>query len=409
MASRARPHPPRPHPLTRASLVDRSNAGLARAWDRGWLPEPSLDPDQLWAIAGKSFGAKAASFERAGRHPDDVSDFRERLVRLTDSAKIEARLNPLGRTIAHGQLVRVLRRRLKFGKLWSERPELLDTDLAPPIVVIGHMRSGTTRGHRLLAADPRHSSTRFCDSWHPVPTWPDMRTFWGGLNLMIARRLNPWIDAIHPMASGRVEEELGWLAGALNHATYETQWQIPSYTAFSEQAEADAIYREFARVLRTDAAHRANATKPRVLKVPQFSEDLPSLLEQFPDARLVVATREDAAVVRSAVSLVANQMTIQSDAVELPWIEAECRRKLALRSERMEAFIARWQGPIAQLQFDALGADWEAEIARTYAALGLELTSDALAAMRREMQATEDCHHHAHAEQLAQFDRAPAE
>lgn len=407
MASRA--HPPRPHPLTRVGLIDRSNAGLRRAWDKGWLPEPTLDPDELWAAASKSFGDQAAEYERAGRDSHEVADFRDRLIRLTDSANREADLNPVGRAMAHGQLVRMLRHRLRFGKLWSERPELLETKLAAPIIVIGHMRSGTTRIHRLLAADPAHSSTRFCDSWHPVPSWPDMRTFWGGLSLAIARKINPWIDAIHPMASGRVEEELGWLAGTLNHATYETQWRIPSYTAFSESADSSAVYSEFARILRTDAAHRSNAAKPRVLKVPQFSEDLPTLLAQFPDARLVVASREDEAVVRSTVSLVANQMTIQSDSADLDWIEAEWRRKLALRSDRMRTTIAQWQGPIAHLHFDALGNDWESEIERTYAALEIPLSQSAKDCMHKEMAGTDASHHHVHADQMAGFAREPAE
>jgi len=211
------------------------------------------------------------------------------------------------------------------------------------------------------------------------------------------------------MASGRVDEELGWLAGALNHATYETQWHIPSFTEFSERADPEPIYKEFARVLRTDAAHRSNASKPRVLKVPQFSEDLPCLLKQFPDARLVVASREDEAVVRSAVSLVANQMTIQSDNVDIAWIETECRRKLALRSERMASFIGTWNGPIAHLHFDALGEDWEAEISRTYRDLDMVLSQEALTAMHREMASSAGSHHHSHAQQLEEFQKVAAE
>ncbi len=398
---------PRTSPLDRTRLVDRSSAFLGRAWSKGWLPEPAIEAGELWAIAAKSFGGNADAYERAGRSEEDVADFRFRLEKLTASVVAEADLNPLGRAMAHGQLVRVIKQRLQFGALWSAKPALTEIPLAPPIIIIGHMRSGTTRVHRLLAADPAHSSTRFCDSWHPVPSKLHARRLWGGLNLTIARRLNPWIDALHPMSSGRVEEELGWLACALNHSTYQTQWHIPSYSAWSEARDAGPVYREFARILRTDAAHRNIADRPRVMKVPQFSEDLPSLLAEFPDARLVVAQRDSEDVLRSAVSIVANQMAIQCDNCDLDWIEQEWQRKLDLRDARMKEALENWDGPVAHLQFAALGDDWEREIARTYQALGIELSGEALLAMQREMASNESGHHTAHADQMAAFDQAP--
>lgn len=381
---------------------------LGRAWDKGWLPIPTLDPAQLWEIAAKPLGDGAAEAEAGGREAADVADFRERLGALTMAVQGEAKLNPLGLAMAHGQLVRVIRNRLRFGALWNARPELLATELAPPIIIIGHMRSGTTRIHRLLAADPAHSHTRYCDAYHPVPSYSglgrfDLRRIKGAADLAMLGALNPWLQSIHPMASDRVEEELAWIAGALNHSIYESQWHIPGYSAFSEARDPAAVYREFARILYTDAAHRDIASRPRVMKVPAFAEDLATLLSLFPDARLVVAQRESEAVLRSAISLVANQMAIQSDACDLAWIEGEWRRKLALREERMENALKSWTGRIAHLHFDALNADWESEVERTYAELELDLTPLALSAMHAEMSGSKSGSHLAHSSQLAQF------
>ncbi|MBV7266578.1 sulfotransferase family protein [Erythrobacter ani] len=401
-------HPTRSHPLARAPIVDRLSGWLGTAWQRGWLPVPSLDPNELWHSAAKGFGDRSEEAEQAGRDPEDVADFRLRLEALCQAVTEEARLNPLGKAMAWGQLVRVIRNRLRFGALWAERPELLATKLAPPIIVIGHMRSGTTRIHKLLAADPGHSATRYCDASHPVPSFPDMRRLKGAFDLMIMRRINPWIDTIHPMASGEVEEELGWIAAALNHSIYESQWRIPGYSAFSEALDPAPIYREFARMLKTDATHRRLASRPRVLKVPAFSEDLATLLTQFPDARIVIAERQKEAVLRSAVSLVANQMAIQSDECDLTWIENEWRRKLELREARMAAALDRWKKPVARLHFDDLNANWEREIRRTYREIGISLSGEALAAMRREMSGSERGQHRAHSAQLAHFAKITA-
>lgn len=399
--------PPRDHPLARGPLAQRANDFLGRAWQRGWLSPPDLDPDALWSLAAKPYGAHIEAIEHGGRSDEDVADFRARLERLCASIAEEAKLNPLGQAMAFGQLSRVVKNRLAFGALWLERPELLDTPLPAPIIVIGHMRSGTTRIHNLLAADPAHSHTRYCDAYHPVPPRYGVRLGMNrvkaALELAMLGMLNPWLQSIHPMAPAAVEEELAWISAALHHSIYESQWHIPAYSGWSEGHHPAPVYREMLRILRTDAASRAVADKPRVMKVPAFSEDLATLLEALPDARLVIARRDHAAVLRSAVSLAANQMAMQSDACDLMAITARWEHKIALREARMATALAEWQGPVARLDFDEINADWEAAIARCYADLGLLLTPDALASMRRTMAASEAGQHHSHAEQLARF------
>jgi hypothetical protein len=398
--------PVRDHPLARGKLAQGASDFLGRAWEKGWLPPPDLDADALWTFAAKSFGSNAVAAEHGGRSAGDVADFRERLARMIASVLTEADLNPLGRVMAWGQLSRQVKNRLAFGALWLDRPELLETPLPAPIIVIGHMRSGTTRIHKLLAADPAHSHTRYCDAYHPVPSRFGMNRIASVVELAMLGMLNPWMQSIHPMAPTEVEEELAWISAALHHSIYESQWHIPSYSAWSEGRDPAPIYREFARILKTDAAHRGIADKPRVLKVPAFAEDLATILTLFPEARLVLAHRDHDAVLKSAVSLAANQMAVQSDTCDLAAIEARWRHKIALREERIAAALKHWQGPVARLTFDDLNTDWEAAIRRCYGDLGLALTPAALAAMRKMMAASEDGHHHAHRDQLARFAKA---
>ncbi|MEO9462546.1 MAG: sulfotransferase [Marinomonas sp.] len=392
--------PPRLHPLDRSPRVERINGYLDKAWSRGWSNYPSLDGDVLREKAGYNPALTA-------RDASDNADFDERLDALCKALVDEAQLNSLGRTIAHGQLVRVIKQRQGLGELWAKRPELLVTRLASPIIVLGQMRSGTTRIHRLLAADPAHSSTRFCDSWSPISPaskfMPDLRPIGSAAALAMARSVNPWLDTVHPFGAARADEELGWLAGALDHATYEAQWRIPSYSQWSEARDPFAITSEFARILRTDAAYHGNAQSPRVMKCPQFSEMLPALLEAFPDAKLVIAKRDNEEVLKSCISLVANQMAVQSDSADLGFIESEWRRKLSLREERLQSAISDFKGPISHLAYSGLNENWEHEITQAYADLELNLTPAALKAMRAEMKKAEAGSHHSHTAQLKQF------
>ncbi len=373
---------------------------LERAWRKGLSSKPTLDPQELW---DKALRDAPAGGEHAMRTSEDAADFRTRLDALAHSLEAEARLNALGLTIAYGQLVRVIRQRLQLGAFWQQRPDQLEAGIAAPVIVVGQMRSGTTRVHRLLAADPKLAGTRFCDSWHPIPRRPDTRPAWSALSLMIARTIDPWLDTIHPFGTTRPDEELGWLAGALDHCAYEAQWRIPSFTGMSEARDPAPIYREFARILRTDASNRGNASRPRVLKVPQFAEDLPALLAQFPDALVVRTRRCHADLARSAQSLVANQMTIQSDEVDMDWIEAEVARKIALREERMENAMRGHHGPVAEVEFADLSADWRGEIGRIYASLGLPLPDKTLTAMAREQVRAQKGIHQEHSETYAGF------
>ncbi|MEP1422056.1 MAG: sulfotransferase [Erythrobacter sp.] len=392
----------REHLLSRGKLADRVNVFLTKAWERGWLPPPDLSPTALWAAAQKGI-AQAKDAETFGRSEEEVADFRLRLEKLCQAVTDEAQLNALGQTMAYGQLVRVIRNRLAFGKLWRDQPHLLETKLADPVIVIGHMRGGTTRIHKLLAADPAHSHTRYQDAFHPVPSRFCMNRVKSSMELAMLGALNPWLQSIHPMAADEVEEELAWISAALHHSIYETQWHIPSYSAFSEDRGPAPIYREFARILRTDAAMRGNADRPRVMKVPAFAEDLPAMLEQFPRARLVLAHRDREAVFRSAVSLCANQMAIQSDHCDLSAIETLWEHKITLRERRMADTLADWQGPIAKLEFDDLNANWQSAIKACYNQLGLPLSEEAEKAMAEQMRGSAKGAHHDHSAQLERF------
>lgn len=397
--------PPRPHPLARSRVAAWADRTIAALWSRGITDQPPLDPDFLWARGSKGFTRED---EQSIRSADEVADFRDRLTVLCRSLREEAELNALGHTMAYGQLVGAIRKRHALGRLWCARPELAATPIAPPIVVVGQMRAGTTRMHRLLAADPAHAGTLFCNSHDPVPRRPDTRPLRSVAGLAIARRINPWLDTLHPFGATRVDEEIGWLAGALNPCTFEAQYRIPGYVAYSETRDAGPVYREFARILRTDAAAMGNADRPRVLKCPQFAEDLATLLDAFPDARLVVTRRDSAEVLASTVSMVACQMAFQTDHASLSQIEAEWARKLALRADRVDRALGTTNVPVGDVEFAALGADWRGEIARVYAALGLTLTRETLGLMAAEQRRSEGGDHVGHARHIARFEAARA-
>ncbi|MBB3909904.1 sulfotransferase family protein [Sphingomonas desiccabilis] len=352
---------------------------LEKAWSRGWLSRPVLEPDQLIAVARA----------RTGLHDlGSGSGWNDRLERLTQALREEAALTPLGTVIAYGQLVAALADRARVHALWRRHPEILDRPIPRPIIVLGQMRSGSTRMQRLLACDPRLAHTRFFESWNPVPIthrrWLDDRRVRAWIGLRCAEWLNPEFRIIHPTALEAADEEIGLHNVSIFGAAFEAQWRIPSFAAVSEAMDTRPVYAEFKRLLQTVAwLRKAREDRPWVLKLPQFAQDLDSLLAVFPDARLVCLDRRASAVVASSASLVHSQMRVQSDDVDRHWIGAEWVRKVALRERRMQAARAAADVPQVDVGFDAIGEDWEREMQRVYRMLGLPLTEAVRSRMQR--------------------------
>lgn len=347
------------------------------------MQRPIFDPDAIKHDVREETGL------------DDFGDpwFNEPLDVLAQSLVDEAALNNVGKFGAHGQLRKVLKERL-FTQAWFDRhPEILERSLTKPIVVVGPMRSGTTRLHRLLAADDRFAHLRLFETITPAPS-PDRepprirgsrdpRWLKAAGIVGLVHRFNSNTANIHPTAPFAPEEELGLLVASMWGMKHEAQWHIPGYGRWAERQDATPAYEHLARLLKLSGWLRGeDDSRPWVLKTPQHMLDLPALLKVFPDARIIFTHRAPTAVVGSSCSLVWNQMIIHSDDVEAETIGHEWLRKTDLQIERMRA--ARKRLPQAQridIRYDDVETDWLAVMRRIYAFLDLEV-APALPAMK---------------------------
>ena len=367
-------HPPLLSDIPRN--VTRLSTGLRWAWRRKLLPTPLLDADALMHRA-----THAERLEDFG-----PGDWHAAFVRLVTALSSEAALNPVGQVFAHGQLIKILRDRLRAHALWRQHPEMLDRPIVAPIVVLGSMRSGTTRIQRLLACDPRFSYTRLFESISPVPERArfDLRPSKVAGGVALLRRLNPELAAIHPTSAQMADEEFGLFNFAFNGAQIEAQWHVPGFAEWWQGRNKAPVYAEFKRLLQTIAWSRGpDEARPWVLKAPQFMEELDALLAMFPDAKLLCLDRDPLELAASAASLVWQQRRIQSDvsdraAVGTEWLHKTVRRKtLAAQSRSRHPHV-----PQLDVDFAAVSADWRSEMRRVYRFLDLPLTAQVEAAMQ---------------------------
>jgi len=366
--------------------------GLEASWRAKLLPRPEMNAALFEAVARRDLPAGAFGACDAWREPFGI---------LVQGLRDDARLNPLGLSMAHGQIVDALKARIRAQALWRAHPEILDRQVVAPVIILGPMRSGTTRLQRLLACDPRFAHTRMFESLAPIPARG--RALKARASLAALKLFNPAVAAIHPMRPNDPEEEFGLFSFSFGSAQFEAQWRVPGFTSWWESADTRMLYREFRSLLQTIAWSRGEpADRPWLLKAPQFMQDLDTVLDVFPDARLICLDRDLDRIVGSASSLVWHQMRIQSDFVDPAWIGREWLRKTLLRKRRAaKARAARPDVPQIDVSYAAIDQDWRAEIRRIYDFLGLELTSDI--ARRMAAYVTNARSHLGHAYTLEQF------
>ena len=353
---------------------------------------------------------------------DDFGDrwFEQPMEVLLRSLKDEARLNAAGEWSAMQQFHHVLRDRL-LAQMWFDRhPEILARPLPHPVVIVGPMRSGTTRMHRLLASDHRFNHMRSFETISPVPRADfadvlegrrrDFRPVLAARIMKVARLANPRTLSIHPTGPFEPEEELGLLAASMWGMKHEAQWHVPTYGRWSEEQDAAPAYRHMADLLRLVGwSQQVSSIRPWILKTPQHMLDLRALLEVFPDARLIFTHRDPVRIVGSASSLAWNQTIIYSDHADAGRTGREWLHKTELQVERMRA--ARQSIPedrMIDIQYDDMERDWQGTMARVYRFLDLDL-EPALPAMERYLDRAAALKRQPHRYSLQDFGLSDAE
>ena len=231
------------------------------------LAEPTFPPhirDVRTAMAGMAalVPLEAEALLAAARVETGLDDFGdetfvERLRLLTRALVTEGRLSEVGRVMAHGQLLQLLKNRLVVEELFTRHPEIELGEIWSPIVIVGLPRTGTTHLHNLLAADPALRSLPYweslepvlLDEQRPVPGEPDPRRVRCDQALWFVNESLPHFVRMHEMTTDHVHEEIQLLALDLSTMLFETMGVLPSWRDAYKATDQTPSYRYLRRVL----------------------------------------------------------------------------------------------------------------------------------------------------------------
>jgi len=375
----------------------------ARATRPGWMR--ALNAVGRLAIPLVPLSADAWWEKACQAVPDagePAPEARRALEALVASLRDETRLHFVGRIAARDDTIRMAKNHLRIAKLLRERPEVAATQLPALVFIIGLPRTGTTFLHLLLSQDRRSRTIPYWESFDPIPPQPgpDRRPAQVDALLAQLERISPAYHAIHPMTAEMAEECVALFMNELRTLQYDFQYFAPGYVGWLLAEDPRIAYQAYLRQLRILQFFRP-AGERFLLKDPTHTVHLDSVLELFPDAKLVFTHRDPAFTFSSLCSLYAHTRAIFSDEVDPVALGEEVMAgywpKALLASQAIRAKLPPEQ--VADVRQADLARDPIGTAKQLYADLGFVFDDEVERAMQafleEEARAPERVHEHA--------------
>jgi hypothetical protein len=322
--------------------------------------------------------------------------FLEPLEILVRAFEEEADLTAFGRRFIGHLLTGRITNRLILREYLRQHPEILEAPLAPPLIVVGMPRTGTTLLYNLLAQDPDARALLGWESLLPAPldTAPgyrkDTRVTKSRMMERGLRRIAPALEHIHPFHPEGPEECTWLMATTLVSPIFSMLGRIPSYDDWLwglEPAAWAQPYQEYVEQLLV-LQHQTGDTRRWVLKSPVHYMSLGPLLEKIPEARVVLTDRDPRQVVPSACSLFAVLRGTTANSVNCRSLGPDLVRRLSEGLSRAEQARQRHPDRVLKIDFRTLVTNKTGTVRRIYEHFGLALSPEAETAMTRWIQAT---------------------
>jgi len=243
--------------------------------------------------------------------------WRDGLRVLLKSLEEEAELTLMGRLMARSDILMWLQQRLNVTDILKKHPEILKEEIIAPMVIVGLPRSGTSILFELLWQDSDVGVPLIWEAAYPCPP-PEAATYATDPRIEEADKLftqwgrvAPEFNTMHEMR-GDIPSECGLLmAGTFISDHVAAMHQTPSYSMWMYGQDFLPSYEYHKKVLQI--LQWKNPRKRWLLKAPEHQIHLDTLLQVYPDARIVQTHRDPIKCNASTVSLLGTLYYVRSD------------------------------------------------------------------------------------------------
>jgi hypothetical protein len=317
--------------------VTDATAAVVRLDD---LAEPRFSPEiepirQLMAAMAADSPLDAAALHARASADTGLDDFgpddyRQRLdVYLAALREVTGMHGP-GIVNFHAQLLQWLKNRLLLTDLLARHPEIAGIELAPPIVIAGLPRTGTTHLHNLLAAAATFRTLPYWESVEPFPlpgeagVRPDPRRTRMDAAVEFMNAVMPHFRLMHDMTTDHVHEEIQLLANDFSSMLFETLAEVPRWREYYLAHDQTPAYEYLA--LQLKALQFLRGGRRWLLKSPQHLEQLPVLDAVFPGVVVICTHRDPVPVALSMIAMITytarmHRSPVPVDEIAASWVD----------------------------------------------------------------------------------------
>ncbi|HXC11763.1 MAG TPA: sulfotransferase [Stellaceae bacterium] len=313
--------------------------------------------------------------------------------KLLRACREEAALSLFGGAAIRWDTVRFLENLLRLRDEEKCSPEILDQQVAAPLVIAGLPRSGTTFLHGLLIEDRQNIVPRVWQLIHPYPARSkraaaDRRQRRVARQLRMFQILAPQFRRLHPIEASSPQECSEITAHIFASLRFDTTYRIPSYRRWLDGTGHLDAYRFHRRFLQHLQHQRSHAGR-WVLKCPDHIFALGALRSVYPDANLVFVHRDPVAVLASVARLTEVLRRPFSRHVDRLDVGREDSDRWLAAAELMieAADEARFEQPIFHIHYPDLVSDPAGTVAALYRHFGRVLDPDATVRIKRRVSA----------------------
>lgn len=342
------------------------------------LPQ-SLDGDELLDVASRRLAL------------NDFGDdhFLEPFHKLTQDLDNNDDIMPVGRFFYRKYLLNFLKNRLLLVDEWKKHPEVLDTPVKTPLIIVGLPRTGTTRLFNILERDENHRTLSFWEANRPAPPpsearyKKDWRRKVGWLFIRIAYFLAPNLPIIHELRLDGPEECIHLLCNSFTSWLFAFQYDAPGYQEWFASCNHDKAYEEHKKQLQV---LQSNFFRERwLLKSPAHLMGLDSLLKVYPDACIIHTHRDPQKVVPSACSLAEATRGIVAKQMDLHGLGAQVVEQLAPPLEHAAELRNTYPDNFIDIQYTDIVSDPMNVVEKIYDRFGFTISDASRKAMLAEV------------------------
>ena len=250
--------------------------------------------------------------------------FLEPLGVLVTALNDEADLSEMGQQMTERRLTALLVDRLRLRQLQKDHPEILDVDVHVAAEICGLPRTGSTLLHRLLAASPQLTSTLSWECSYPIPfpgEGPDSEIRKANAKKMmdLFLSLSPDFGDIHTVVWDGPEEDVLLLDRSFTAMSWDSFYWVPTYGIWLRSFDQSKAYdelRQWLQVLQWQTLSNKGASregKKWVLKSPHHLTAADTVLDTFPECKIVMTHRSPTSAIPSYASMVQAMSSQYSD------------------------------------------------------------------------------------------------